>query len=345
MKTLLLTGGAGYIGSHTLLKLAELQKYNLVVFDDLVNGNKDAVDIIRNETGQKIELIQGSLLDTKEITAVFKQNDIDAVIHFAALIEAGKSVSHPTRFFENNISGSINLFKVMQQAGVQKIVFSSTAAVYGTPDTMLITEASPIKIENWYALSKRVVEQMLEALAADETDASEKIDSVILRYFNAAGADPQLRIGQDYPNPTHLMTIAIEAALGIRDAVTIFGNDYATPDGTAIRDYIHVDDLAQAHVQALKYLFQNEGTEVFNLGTGTGTSVLDVVKALEKIHGTVNWEYGARRAGDPAKSYTSNAKAKKSLNWRPKYTAEDALKHAYAWKKAYPKGFADKVKM
>jgi len=339
MKTLLLTGGAGYIGSHTLLALAKTGKYNLVVFDDLQNGNKEAVERIAAKFKININLIQGSLLNKDEIHTVFEQNKIDGVLHFAALIEAGVSMEHPTKFFENNIAGTINLVKAMQSHKVKKLVFSSTAAVYGTPEQTEVTENTPLKPENWYGETKLMMEKFLESLATEYVDESERIDSIRFRYFNAAGSDPEGLIGQNYPKPTHLITVAIEAALGIRDKLTIFGKDYPTKDGTCIRDYIHVSDLADAHVKGIEYLWDFKGTDVMNLGTGQGTSNLEIVEMIEKIHGEFEYEFGKRRPGDPTAFFAKAEKAKDILNWKPKFCVKDAVKDAYNWKKKNPKGF------
>lgn len=345
MQTLFITGGSGFIGSHTLLELAKLKHYKIVVFDNLRNGHKEAIDIIRQHTGTEIELIVGDLLNYSEIESAIQNHtpDIAAVIHFAALIEAGISVQEPLRFYENNIVGSINLLKAMQKHNVRKIVFSSTAAVYGTPTVEHVTESTSLNPESPYGSSKLMVEEMLRYLATEHVIDAERIDSVILRYFNAAGANPELLIGQDYPRPTHLMTVAIQAALGLRDKLTIFGNDYDTPDGTCIRDYIHVEDLASAHVAALNFVVENSGSEVINIGTGKGSSNLELVKLVEKIHGPFAYEFGPRRPGDPTAYYADNTKAKNTLGWSPKYSLEETVQHAYNWAKTYPKGFADKV--
>jgi len=340
MQTILITGGSGYIGSHTLLELARTGQYKLVVFDNLKNGHIEAIEIVRKNTNADIELIPGDLLDKQAIMDVCAQHKPEAVIHFAALIEAGVSMEYPTRFYENNVTGSINLIQAMQVNGIRKLVFSSTAAVYGTPETTLVDETSIRRPENSYAWSKFTVENLLMALATEHTARSEQIDSVILRYFNAAGGNPEQLIGQDYPKPTHLITVAIEAAMGKREKLTIFGDDYPTPDGSCIRDYIHVEDLARAHTAALGYLEGFQGCDIINVGTGIGSTNLEVVKLLEKIHGQFNWEIGPRRPGDPSGYVANNAKAKAVLGWEAKYTLADTLEHSYKWQKRYPKGYA-----
>lgn len=341
MQNILLTGGAGYIGSHTLLELAKSGKYKLTVFDNLKNGHAKAVEIIRRATKAEIDLVQGDLLNYDEIEAVTKSTQFDAVIHFAALIEAGLSVQFPVRFFENNVSGTVNLLKAMQSSGIKKLVFSSTAAVYGTPEVNPANEETPTKPENAYGSSKLAVEFLLKALGQPEVNPDHKINTIILRYFNAAGADPEGLIGQDYPKPTHLITLALEAALGKREKLTINGNDYHTADGTCQRDYIHVVDLARAHVAALQHLQDFTGYDVINIGRGNSASNLEVVKLVEKIHGPFNWEFGPRRPGDPEAYYANNTKAKKVLGWEPKYSLEEIILHAYNWIKSHPNGFKD----
>jgi UDP-glucose 4-epimerase len=345
MSKIFITGGTGYIGSHTVLELARTGKHQLVVFDNLKNGHREALEVISAETGLEVKLIEGDLLNYQQIEAALASDKFDLVIHFAALIEAGVSVVHPTKFYDNNVVGSLNLIKAMQKNAVKKIVFSSTAAVYGTPSTELVEETSPLKPESAYGSSKLIVENILTALADQNVNESEKIDSVILRYFNAAGADPDMLIGQDYPNPTHLITVAIEAAMGKREKLTIFGQDYPTPDGTCVRDYIHVSDLATAHEKAVNYLEGFSGSEVINVGTGKGTSNLEIVKMVGQIHGSINYQFGPRRVGDPVAFHASNKKAKQVLGWEPRFDVSQAVKDAYSWVKAYPNGYKDRLRV
>lgn len=341
MKKILITGGAGYIGSHTVFQLAKQKDYSLVIFDNLKNGNLKSIEIIKRHTECEIEVIQGELLDKDKINKVIKDTSPEFVIHFAALIEAGKSVIEPIRFYENNITGSVNLLEAMQNNNVKNIVFSSTAAVYGTPDDSVVDENTPTSPENPYGESKLVVENILRSLSNENVPEDKRIRSIILRYFNAAGANPNMLIGQDYPNPTHLITVAIQAALGYRDSLTIFGKDYPTADGTCIRDYIHVEDLANAHVLALDKFDNIEGSEVFNVGTGKGTSNLEVVKYVEKITGEFNWKFGERRAGDPVSYFADSSKIQSRFGWSPKYSVEDAIQHAYNWLDKFPNGYDD----
>lgn len=336
---ILLTGGSGYIGSHTLLQLARTNNYELAIFDNFRNGHKKAVEIVSENTNQEIKIYTGDLLNYNDINSALSDFKPEIVIHFAALIEAGVSMVEPLRFYENNVSGSINLFKAMQENQINKIVFSSTAAVYGTPESGIANEETPIKYDNYYGETKYFVEQILRSLVNPQANPEKSINSVILRYFNAAGADPNGLIGQDYPKPTHLITVAIEAALGLRDSISIFGDDYDTPDGTNIRDYIHVQDLAKAHVKAVEFINNLKGSDVFCIGTGKGVSNLEVIKALEEIHGSFKWGYGPRRAGDPASYYSDPSKANKLLNWKAEFGFKEALKHAYEWKRNNMKGY------
>lgn len=338
-KKILITGGAGYIGSHTLLEFLKNTNYEIVVFDNFENGNIEALHKIKEYTKKEFDVIKGDLRDIAEIDAVFTKFSIDSVIHFAAYIEAGLSAINPTRFFENNIIGTLNLIKSMQKSNVKKIVFSSTAAVYGTPKQEFVDEESEIKYENNYGASKYLVEEILRGLSGNLVDLKEKINSVILRYFNACGADESGIIGQNYPKPTHALTLAINTALGKNNEFTIFGNDYPTKDGTCVRDYIHVSDLASAHIRAFEYLKDLDGSEVFCIGTGTGTSVLELVHEVEKIHGKFNWKFGNRRPGDPAGYIANPAKAKRLLSWQPRYSFGDAVLHAYNWAKNNPNGY------
>jgi UDP-glucose 4-epimerase len=334
-----LTGGSGYIGSHTLLQLARTDNYELAVFDNFKNGHKKAIQIVSENTGQEIKIFEGDLLNYNNIHSALSDYKPEIIIHFAALIEAGVSMVEPLRFYENNVSGSINLIKAMQENNINKIVFSSTAAVYGTPKSGIANEETPIKYDNYYGETKYFVEQILRSLVNPQANKAKAINSVILRYFNAAGADPDGLIGQDYPKPTHLMTVAIEAAIGLRDKISIFGNDYDTPDGTNIRDYIHVQDLAKAHVKAVDLTNSLNGSEVFCIGTGKGTSNLEVIKALEEIHGNFSWDFAPKRPGDPASYFSDPSKANRVLDWKAEFGFREALLHAYEWKRNNVSGY------
>ncbi len=324
---ILVTGGAGYIGSHTVRKLKQAG-HEIVIFDNLSSGHKDAV--------KDFVLTIGDLADKSALEKVFAENNFDAVVHFAGSIEAGESMTDPKRFFDNNLVNSLNLLEAMLAHDVKKMVFSSSAAVYGEPEKMPVKETDPKDPANVYGLTKLMFEQVLDAY-----DAAYGLKSVALRYFNAAGADPSGEIGADHKHKTHLITLILLAALGKRDAIKIFGTDYSTPDGTCVRDYVHVSDLADAHVLALDFLKKNNQSEKFNLGNEKGNSVREVIEQAKKITG-INFpviEEG-RREGDPAKIVASSRKAKEILGWRPQFdTIDQILETAWTWHKNHPDGF------
>jgi UDP-glucose 4-epimerase len=320
--TVLVTGGAGYIGSHAVLALKEAG-YRVVVLDNLVYGHLDIV-----ETVLDVEFVHGDISDRPLLDQVFQTYPIDAVIHFAAYAYVGESVTNPAKYYRNNVVGTLTLLEAMVQAEVFKIVFSSTCASYGNPHQIPIPEDHPQSPINPYGMSKLMVEQILE-----DFDRAYGLRSVRFRYFNAAGADPQGRIGEDHSPETHLIPLVLLTALGQRDHITVFGTDYKTPDGTCIRDYIHVTDLADAHILGLKYLLDDGETSVFNLGNGEGFSVKEVITAAREITGLpITVEEGARRAGDPAILIGSATKARKVLGWDPQYNQiEVILDHAWRW--------------
>lgn len=326
---LLVTGGAGYIGSHTVRKLKKFG-HGVVIFDNLSTGHKKAVE--------GFELIVGDLRDKKSLKKLFSENNFDAVIHFAGSIEAGESMIDPKRFFENNVVCGLNLLEVMLNHGVKKIVFSSSAAVYGEPEKMPIKEDAPKNPTNVYGITKLMFEQILDAY-----DNAYGVKSVSLRYFNAAGADPSGKIGPDHKHKTHLMTLVILAALGKRSSIKVFGTDYPTLDGTGIRDYVHVSDLADAHVLALKYLKKNNKSDKFNLGNGKGNSVMEIISAVRKISGNNFSVINAkRRVGDPGIVYASSKKAQKILGWKPKISSiKEIVETAWQWHKTHPNGYEE----
>jgi len=319
-RKVLVTGGAGYIGSHVVLALGEAG-HDVLVYDNLSTGNRDAVlhgDLVVGDLADKI-----LLLDTLER---FRP---DAVMHFAASIEVGESVSDPLKYYRNNSANALNLLEAVRTAGVGRFIFSSTAAVYGNPPMVPVTEEAPLAPINPYGASKLVTERMLADLAA----ADEAFRYVSLRYFNVAGADPSCRLGQDYANPTHLITRALKTALGIYPELQVFGTDYPTADGTCIRDYIHVADLARAHLDALTYLFSGEGSLVCNCGYGRGFSVSEVVAMAKRVAGidfpvrTVG-----RREGDPAELVAASDRIRQRLGWQPVHDdLEFILRTAWAW--------------
>jgi len=327
---ILVTGGAGYIGSFTVRVLKELG-FIPIVFDNLETGHREAIG--------KTKLYVGDLrFDLKKLDKVFKKEKPEAVIHFAAYIEAGESVENPQKYFFNNVYGSLNLLKIMLENRVLKIVFSSSAAVYGNPQKIPVSENAPKLPTNPYGETKLMVEKILSWY-----HKAYGLSVITLRYFNAAGASLDGRFGQDYPSPTHLIIRACEAALGKRKDFKIFGNNYNTPDGTCIRDYIHVLDLAQAHVLALKSLTKEKvGFRAYNVGSGRGYSVLEVVEMVRRISGkNFPAPFGPRRPGDPVRLIASALKIKKELGFKPQYSdLATIVKTAWAWHKTYPNGFA-----
>jgi len=323
---ILVTGGAGYIGSHTV-DLLQKEGYEVVVFDNLVYGHKEAVSC---------PLVVGDLLDKKAVRKVFEENKFTAVIHFAAYALAGESMSKPGKYFENNILGGLNLLEVMKDFGVKYIVFSSTCAVYGYPEKLPVTEESPLKPVSVYGESKLTFEKILRWY-----DEIYGIKNICLRYFNAAGADLEGRIGEDHQPETHIIPLAIKTALGQQKEFTLFGDDYPTPDGTCIRDYIHVLDLASAHMKALEFLRKENRSDIFNVGTGNGYSNKQILEMVKKISGVdFPIKIAPRRPGDPAAIWADNKKIKKVLGWQPKYSdLETIIRSAWKWHQSHPFGF------
>ena len=328
-KKILVTGGAGYIGSFTIKTLQE-SGFESVIFDSLETGHREAV--------KGIKIYQGNLQkDFDVLDKVFKEEKPDAVVHFAAYIEVGESVENPQKYFFNNIFGTLNLLRAMIDNQVLKIVFSSTAAVYGEPSKIPIDEDDSKFPTNPYGESKLMIEKVLNWYGK-----AYGLNSVALRYFNAAGAALDGSIGQDYPRPTHLITRACEAALGKRTDFKIYGDNYNTPDKTCLRDYIHVLDLAEGHVVALKFLEKDKkGYHYYNVGTGNGYSVLEVVKMVKRVSGVdFSSPIGPRREGDPARLIAKAEKIKKELGWRAKHSdLETIVKSAWQWHKTHPRGF------
>ncbi len=320
--TVLVTGGAGYIGSHTVLALKEAG-YRVVVLDNLVYGHRDIVDEVL-----QVEFVQGDISDRAFLDQVFQTYPIQAVLHFAAYAYVGESVTEPAKYYRNNVVGTLTLLEAMVQAEVFTFVFSSTCATYGNPHQIPIPEDHPQSPINPYGMTKLMVENILE-----DFDRAYGLRSVRFRYFNAAGADPQGRLGEDHNPETHLIPLVLLTALGQRDRITVFGTDYKTPDGTCIRDYIHVSDLADAHVLGLEYLLNDGETSVFNLGNGDGFSVKEVITAAKEVTGLpITVEEGLRRAGDPAILIGSATKARKILGWDPQYAEIGViLEHAWHW--------------
>ncbi|MCX7921087.1 MAG: UDP-glucose 4-epimerase GalE [Clostridia bacterium] len=323
----LVTGGAGYIGSHTVAELIEKGE-DVVIIDSLEKGHKEAV------FGGK--LVVGDLRDTEFLKNFFKENNIEAVIHFAAYIEAGESVVDPLKHYNNNVISTLNLLTAMKEAGVKKIVFSSTAATYGEPQNIPICEDDRTLPINPYGETKLAVEKALKW-----ADNAYGIKHVALRYFNAAGAHVSGKIGEGHSPETHLIPIVLQVASGKRDEIKLFGNDYDTPDGSCVRDYIHVTDLAQAHILALEYLRKNSESNVFNLGNGRGFSNKQVVEIARQVTGReIKAVDAPRRPGDPAVLVASSKKAMEILGWKPKYTElSTIIETAWNWHKNNPDGF------
>jgi UDP-arabinose 4-epimerase len=319
MQNILITGGAGYIGSHTA-KAIKKAGFNPVVYDNLSRGFKELVKFG--------PLVVGDLHDSEKLGATLKEYRPAGCIHFAAFAYVGESVSDPGLYYRNNVGGSLSLIEALIKGGVNKIVFSSTCATYGQPDIVPITETTPQRPMNPYGHSKLMVEQLLK-----DFDVSHGLKSVALRYFNACGADADGEIGEMHDPEPHLIPRIIMAALGQIPHIDVMGTDYPTPDGTAIRDYIHVEDLAQAHVQAMNYLLKGGQSDVFNLGTGKGNSVKDVIAAVKRSSNRdIPVNYAPRRAGDPASLVADNSKAKRILGFDPKYLdIEDSVRTAVRW--------------
>jgi len=321
-RTILVSGGAGYIGSNCVKELLS-RGYEIIILDNLVYGHRDLVDEVL-----KVKLIVGELQDRALLDSVFANNSIAAVIHFAAYAYVGESVSDPAKYYRNNVLGTLTLLEAMLAANVKKIVFSSTCATYGVPESIPITEEEKQNPINPYGRSKLMVENILQ-----DFDVAYQLKSIIFRYFNAAGADPDGQLGEDHNPETHLIPLVLDAALGRRDSISIYGADYPTADGTCIRDYIHVSDLADAHVLGLEYLLNGGNSNIFNLGNGNGYSVLEVIETARAVTAkAIKSIVCQRRAGDPPSLVGSSAKARKVLNWQPRYyDLRTIIEHAWVW--------------
>ena len=333
---ILVTGGAGYIGSHTIVLLIGAG-YEVVIFDNFCNASKEAVKRVEKIVGQALTTVEGDVRKREDLHTVFDQHKIDAVIHFAGLKAVGESVEHPLKYYDNNVNGTAVLCEVMAEHGCKSIVFSSSATVYGDPHTTPILENFPLSATNPYGRSKLFVEEILRDLYVSDKDW--KI--VLLRYFNPVGAHISGTIGED-PNgiPNNLMPFIAQTAVGKRDHLSVFGDDYDTHDGTGVRDYIHVMDLADGHVKALDRIKDFTEVMTINLGTGTGYSVLDMVKAFEKASGQeVPYRIAPRRAGDIATCYADPSYAKKILDWEAKRNIKEMCEDSWRWQSANPNGY------
>ena len=335
-RTILVTGGAGYIGSHTVVRLLELG-YEVVVLDNFSNSSPEALRRVEDITRREVALVEGDINDAALLDRLFQEHAIDAVIHFAGLKAVGESVSQPLRYFWNNVSGTIVLCEAMQRAGVKNMVFSSSATVYGDPASLPIREDFPTSATNPYGRSKLMIEEMLGDLHV--SDASWNI--ALLRYFNPVGAHISGRIGEDPADvPNNLMPYVAQVAVGRREHLNVFGSDYPTHDGTGVRDYIHVMDLAEGHVKALEWLDRGLGIRAFNLGTGTGYSVLDMVHAFERACGhKLAYKLTDRRPGDVAACYADPARATEELGWRAELGLERMCADAWRWQSNNPSGY------
>ena len=334
---ILVTGGAGFIGSHTLIELLN-SGYEVIVVDNLCNSSFEALHRVCKLTKKVIKFINCDLRDDGALTKVFRDDDIQAVIHFAGLKSVSESVHQPLDYYDNNVTGSVQLFKVMSKFEVKNIVFSSSATVYGEPDTLPVSEIMPTTIPtNPYGLSKLLIEKILD----DTYEADKAWNIVKLRYFNPVGAHQSGEIGEDPRGvPNNLMPFICQTASGIRDELKVFGSNYETIDGSGVRDYVHVSDLARGHVFALQRCFKNLGNDVYNLGTGLGTSVFQLIRTFEEVNKVkLNYRVTERREGDVASCYAEVSKAKRELGWSSKYDIKDMCADAWRWQRLHPNGY------
>ncbi len=335
----LVTGGAGFIGSHTCVELLE-NGHEVVVVDNLSNSSEKSLERVKELTGKDFAFYKGDILDDELLNKIFKENDIDCCIHFAGLKAVGESVAKPWEYYNNNISGTLNLLKVMKENGCKNIIFSSSATVYGDPQEIPITENCPKgQCTNPYGWTKSMLEQIL----MDIYNSDKEWNIILLRYFNPIGAHKSGRIGEN-PNgiPNNLMPYITQVAVGKLEKLGVFGNDYDTPDGTGVRDYIHVVDLAKGHVKALKKIEENAGLNIYNLGTGQGYSVLDIVKNFEEATGVkIPYVIKERRPGDIATSYCNPDKAYKELGWKAENGIKEMCADSWNWQKNNPKGYEE----
>ena len=339
----LVTGGAGFIGSHTVVELLQ-NGYQVVIVDDLSNASEKVLDridaIVGEDAAERLTFYRADVNDRVALECIFDSNPIDRVIHFAGFKAVGESVVKPIEYYTNNLGNTLTLVDVMRSHGCKSIIFSSSATVYGDPDSLPLTEASPKKnATNPYGWTKWMIEQIL----MDVHTADPEWDVVLLRYFNPIGAHPSGLIGEDPKGiPNNLVPYVAQVAVGKLEAVQVFGNDYPTPDGTGVRDYIHVCDLASGHVAALNWMNGKTGVEIFNLGTGTGTSVLEVVAAFSKACGKeLPYVIRERRAGDIAANWCDASKAERMMGWKAQYDIADMCRDSWNWQSHNPNGFAD----
>ncbi len=338
--SILVTGGAGYIGSHTCVELLN-KDYEVIVLDNFSNSNSEAIRRVTEITGKQVKTYKADLLDKESLTTIFNENKIDAVVHFAGLKAVGESVSVPLKYYENNITGTVNLCEVMRAFGVKKLVFSSSATVYGATGKVPITETTRLNATNPYGRTK----QMIEEILIDLHRSDQTWNIALLRYFNPVGAHQSGRIGED-PNgiPNNLMPFISQVAVGKRQQLQVYGNDYPTKDGTGVRDYIHVVDLARGHVKALENVQAEIGIDAYNLGTGKGYSVLEIVAAFERASGkTIPYTITERRPGDIAICYADPQKAKEGLDWQAIKDIDTMCEDVWRWQLNNPDGYSTSV--
>ena len=336
---ILVTGGAGYIGSHTCVELTE-EGYEVVIVDNLYNASEKAVERIKEITGKDVVFYRADIRDYNAMNDIFAKEKPDAVIHFAGMKAVGESVSKPMEYYENNIGGTLTLCKAMRENGCKNMIFSSSATVYGDPAFIPITEECPKGVcTNPYGWTKHMLEQILTDIQTSDPEWN----VILLRYFNPIGAHKSGLIGEDPKGiPNNLLPYVAQVAIGKLECVGVFGNDYDTPDGTGVRDYIHVVDLAKGHVKAVRKLMEKPGVKIYNLGTGKGYSVLDVIKAFEKACGKkIPYQIKERRPGDIATCYSDATLAKEELGWEAEYGMDEMCADSWRWQSKNPNGYAD----
>lgn len=333
---ILVTGGAGYIGSHTLIELMA-DGHDVVVVDNYSNSSAEPLRRVESITGKSLISYEADILNKDALTSIFEKHKFDAVIHFAGLKAVGESVQQPLKYYINNVSGTLSLCEVMQEQEVKNLVFSSSATVYGDPDSVPIDESFPTSVTNPYGRSKLTVEEILHDLGT--SDSSWNIS--LLRYFNPVGAHPSGLIGEDPSGvPNNLMPYISQVAVGVREQLGVFGDDYKTKDGTGVRDYIHVVDLARGHVSAINHLKSNKGVMTLNLGTGKGYSVLDMIVAFERISGNkIPYHVVDRRPGDVAECFSNPKRALMKIGWKAEYELEDMIGDGWRWQSQNPNGY------
>lgn len=335
---ILVTGGAGFIASHTNVELLNAG-YEVVIVDNLINSSRKSIDRVEELTGKKITFYEEDLLNEKALDDIFDKEKIDSVIHFAALKAVGESCEIPLRYFDNNLTGTLNLLKVMEKHNVKSLVFSSSATVYGKPKTVPIKEDFPLSVSNPYGRTKLITEDMLRDIYKSDNEWN----IAILRYFNPIGAHESGRIGEN-PNgiPNNLLPYIAKVAAGQLECVNVFGDDYDTPDGTGVRDYIHISDLAEGHIKALQKLSEHPGLVTYNLGTGVGYSVLEIIKSFEKACGKkIPYKIAPRRAGDIDMCYADPLKAKEELRWEAARGIDKMCEDAWRWQVQNPNGYEE----